>query len=230
MHATVVGSLTILGLVLAGCGMKPDAPLTRAAAAGRVEELRRLAAAGADVNATDRSGTTPLVFAARSGQVEAVRALLELGAGPDLPSGVNDWPPLLHAIHKNHNAAAVVLLDYAGERGLDDALLMASGYGNAEMVRILLDRGADPRARSGDGDVTVLSNAVGGAWDIDYSFPGCEAHTATVKAILEKAPDLRLPDNFTGRAALRFARNKGCDELVALVEQGVLATAGGNVQ
>ena len=213
--------LLAISVVVVGCGFEPDTPLTLAAAGGHAGEVEALLANGADVNQEDGAGLTSLVWAARSGQVTTLKALLANGADPELPAGSNGWTPLIHAIHKRQNAAALVLLDAGVEVKSDSgagALLMAAGYGNAEMVRALLARGANPHARSGG--VTVLSNAVGGAWDIDYRWPGCAAHAETVKALLEAAPDLRLEDNFWAARALSYARRKGCTELVTLVEFG----------
>jgi ankyrin repeat protein len=94
-------------------------------------------------------------------------------------------------------------------------LVMAAGYGNAEAVAALLAAKADPRAVAGG--ETPLSAAVGGTWDIDNAWSGCEAHTATVRAILAAAPGLRLPENSEGSAALASARRKGCEEILRLV-------------
>lgn len=54
-----------------------------AAETGNIEEIRRLVAAGADVNHKDVLSKTPLHFAAIHGQTEALRVLKELGADPN---------------------------------------------------------------------------------------------------------------------------------------------------
>lgn len=62
-------------------------PLIRAADHGHVEIVRRLIAAGADVNAhhEDQIGNTAIREAVRGGYVEIVRALLAAGADPTIP-------------------------------------------------------------------------------------------------------------------------------------------------
>ncbi|MDX1387831.1 MAG: ankyrin repeat domain-containing protein [Acidobacteriota bacterium] len=209
-------TVALMGLltVLAGCRDVPDTPLTAAAAAGRIAEIETLLAAGADVDDRDDNDLTPLAWAARHGRLHTIRVLLDHGADPDLPAGGNDWPPLVHAVHKGADLCVIELLDAGADiegSGGRRALLMAAGYGNAEIVREMLGRGADPHI---DG---ILTDAVAGAWDIDYQWSGCEPHTETVRALLEAAPDLELEDDFFGRRALSKARKRGCTELVELV-------------
>lgn len=212
----------LAALQAAGCSRQPDSPLTRAAASGDARQVHALLADGADANGPDGTGITPLSFAARGGHTDAVDALLAGGADPHRPAGGNGWAPLLHAIHKGQNVAAMHLLDRgASEEALNEALHMASGYANVPMVKALLAHGADPRWDAGG--TTALSNAVGGAWDIDAEWSGCGQHTETVRALIENAPDLKLPDTFWGRSARRFARRKGCSEMLSLIDGGKIA-------
>jgi ankyrin repeat protein len=54
--------------------------LMRAASAGDVETVRRLAEEGVEVNGQSPNGTTPLIAAVKNGQATAAFELLELGA------------------------------------------------------------------------------------------------------------------------------------------------------
>ncbi len=66
---------------------------------------------------------------------------------------------------------------------------MAPGYGYTNMVRTLLTRGAEPFAQSSG--VTALDAAVEGSIDLDrFTLGTCQ--TATVRALLDTAPDLKL--------------------------------------
>jgi len=209
-------------LAATGCNFpRPDTPLAQAAAAGEADEVRRLLAAGANVDERDRTGFTALIWAARRGETESVQLLLAAGADPDLHDGyVNGWTPIMHALHKGQTETVRVLLAAGADpnvpaNGGYTPLLMAAGYGNADAVTALLAAKADPRAQAGG--ETPLTAAVGGSWDIDNAWSGCEAHTATVRAILAAAPGLRLPENSEGTAALASARKKGCEEILRLV-------------
>lgn len=114
---------------------------------------------------------TPLIGAAREGDAGEIGRLLRAGADPNLRGGVNDWTPLMHAIHKNRLGSVKALI--AGGAGVNAAssigetpLMMAAGYGNTPAVELLLASGADPRRKDHDGK-TALDYAVAGVPDID---------------------------------------------------------------
>src|SRR5260370_36688258 len=59
----------------------------------------------------ERTGVTTLTGAARNGDIATMQALIEGGADLNQRGGVNGWPPLMHAIHKNQSAAVATLLE-----------------------------------------------------------------------------------------------------------------------
>jgi ankyrin repeat protein len=79
-----------------------------------VEALRRLLAAGADIDARDQHGQTALMIAAHEGSTRIVSVLVEHGA----------------------------MLDHTAKHGLS-ALMLAVIGGSPEIVRILVHAGAD---------------------------------------------------------------------------------------
>jgi ankyrin repeat protein len=151
-----------------------------------------------------RTGSTTLIGAARNGDVQAIRALADGGADLDERGGVNGWPPLMHAIHKNQKAAVAALLDAGADPneragGGSTPLIMAAGYGYVDIVRLLLARGADPRMVDAHGD-SALTAAVSGVLDIDkFTLGSCQSDT--VNALLDAAPDLKVSANLWGRMA-----------------------------
>jgi len=166
----------------------------------------------------------PLIGAARSGDTHALKTLLAGGADPNRRWGVNNWTPLMHAIHKNQKASVEVLL--AGGADVNarcgdgmTALMMAAGYGYAGIVKVLLDHGADIHAETSGGD-NALTMAVGGVPDIDKFTVG-KCQTETVAALLKKAPGLRMKDSAYARAARLAARMAGCTEVLTLIAHGV---------
>ena len=156
-----------------------------------------------------RGPDIPLIRAARGGDIAEIRRLVESGDDPNVIGGVNGWPALMHAIHKNQLASAGALLDAGADpdaraRDGQTALMMAAGYGNTAMVRLLLDRGADPRLETSRG-LSALTLAVSGVADIDrFTLGKCQCET--VKILLDRDPDLKLRDNIWNHLALHAAK------------------------
>ena len=162
---------------------------------------------------------TALAIAARIGDLDTMQRLLASGQDPNQTDpGGNHWTPLLHAIHKGQwRAVDLLLRSGANPTGTADGLqplLMAAGTGDARIVRRLLDAGADPRS-----DETIFLTAVaGGALsDLDNPLLG-RCNTDVVRALVKRAPDLRLRRSLRSRAALAFARFNRCDEVLRLAK------------
>jgi ankyrin repeat protein len=97
-------------------------PLHYAALEGRVDDVQRMIADGADVGATDNSLMTPLHMACQQGQLDAAATLVDAGA-PINALDVHGNGPLWRAV-------------------------FAYKQGGPELVRLLLDAGADPDAHN----------------------------------------------------------------------------------
>jgi ankyrin repeat protein len=155
-----------------------------------------------------------LVEAAREGDARSVRRLVAAGSDPNAPDGGNDWPPLLHAIHKDQLSSVDALLSSGADinrasHGVTP-LMMAAGYGYTPIVELLIRRGANLRAQDENGD-TALDWAVAGMTDIDrFTFFQCQ--DATVRALLTPphAPRQIRP------AARRWGRIKRCESMSLL--------------
>ena len=102
-----------------------------AAADGRLDEVLRLLAAGADANVRDDNGWSPLHFAAQSASAQIAEALLATGAEVD-PRNSAGSTPLSNAVF--------------------------SSRGDRAVIKLLRDAGADPHAMN-DSGVSPLSLA-----------------------------------------------------------------------
>src|SRR5512134_2086502 len=91
-----------------------SATIATAARNADVDEVRKLIAAGSDVNAPEADGTSALLWAAHQGSSELVSLLLEAGADANAANNFGVTP-----------------------------LLEASRYGDAATIKALLDGGAD---------------------------------------------------------------------------------------
>jgi ankyrin repeat protein len=84
---------------------------------------------------------SPLAAAARAGDLSEVDRLLAAGADINQGSGVNNWPPVIHAVHKGQVKAIERLLDrgaVADQSVRDRALNVAQGSGDEAEVRAIL--------------------------------------------------------------------------------------------
>ena len=111
-----------------------------------VDALLRL---GQPVNGALPSGNTPLDAAAFSGAVKSVGILLNKSADPNL-SGPGGMTPLEDAALKGFDSIAGMLLDHGAQVNHINsgsgttALYAAASFGKDTMVKLLLNRGANP--------------------------------------------------------------------------------------
>ena len=125
------------------------------------------------IGATLMGGQTALLFAARDGQTEAARALLESGANANDAGAGDKMSPLLMAISNGHYDLAKLLLDKGADPNqTDNDLGLSPLFETVDMqwapyawfpqpvtakeqvtyldlMKALLDRGADPNAKLG---------------------------------------------------------------------------------
>ena len=150
-------SLAVSPFVYAAC------PLCGASEEGDLGEVKRLLAAGADVNAVTGGGNTALMRVARRTNHGIVRLLLEAGANVNavnnngetaLMSAVAYFNPSTEDKGAKWRSLIIVQMllkaganpNTAGE-GRDTALIEATKSNNDQIVRILLDAGADPSTK-----------------------------------------------------------------------------------
>ncbi|MEZ5364404.1 MAG: ankyrin repeat domain-containing protein [Bryobacterales bacterium] len=223
--------------------------LLAAALMGEDETVRLLLDRGADPNQADKGGMTPLQHAAANQDRAMMRMLLAKGArvndantfGGQVKHGeiaLKGLTPLMLAAPHGSPSALRVLLDAGAEingrdsRGMTPLMLAAaSSRQDRRTIKLLLERGADPKAVSMAGE-TALD------WAAKYGDPGVmaslEAAGAERKAQAVAAPTaVRMRDAreaviaALGRvqtSEAEFFRESGC---VACHHQGMaqIATA-----
>lgn len=119
----------------------------RVAAQGKLSLVKKLVAAGADPSLRDAAGDSPLAAAQKFGKAPVVRFLESLANQRPTVEGAP--PATLHdAVRDGLLDAARQLLDSGADPSAPDAqkltpLMLALDAGRADLVRLLLERGAD---------------------------------------------------------------------------------------
>jgi ankyrin repeat protein len=159
MRARTVSSRRVLrtalassiAVLLAGTAWQTaSATVASAARNANIEEVRKLIAAGSDVNAPEADGSSAVLWAAHQGDPELVSLLIKAGADANAANNFG-VTPLLEASRYGDAATIKALLDggadiAAATREGETPLMAAARAGSAEAVALLVERGADVNA------------------------------------------------------------------------------------
>ena len=189
--------------------------LHAAAAKGEVPELRRLAAAKADLNARDRRGRTPLHVATFAKQREIIALLAKAGAdlstqerdrydAVTIASVADDVETLRLLLAKGANPR-LVTSRYDGT-----ALIAAAHLGHHEVVRELIRAGA-PLDHVNNLHWTAVIEAI-------VLGDGGPRHQQTLRHLVDAGANLALADA-SGATPLQLARRSGYAAMVAMLEK-----------
>jgi ankyrin repeat protein len=137
--------------------------LMAAAETGDRAVVRLLLAGGADVKARNRVGYTALHAAALAGNRGVVEDLLAHGADVNASDTLQGRTPLLWAANSGRGDLVKLLLVHGADVSARESLggttalicAAASERGDLGLVNLLLDRGAAPDARDGQGDTAL---------------------------------------------------------------------------
>lgn len=143
------------------------------------QQIAELVAAEADVNQLNQDGQTPLWTAVRMDQPRAVRALIENGADVNL-AGEGTEPPILTATFMCHSPADI------------------------EIVRVLIDAGADVNTHASRYSETPLHYA------------GRSGLVTICQALIEAGADVNAVSS-SGDTALQSAVSRGLPEVARLL-------------
>jgi len=188
-----------------------------------VESVRLMVAKGADINAVAEDRQTAMLEAAFFGGPRVMRALLEAGAKPDDADG-GGFTVLMGAVGWSDVGLVRMLLangakvnaanTFAGKVVHGDIalkqltpLMMAVPFGTPEMVKTLLDAGAEVNAKDSRG-ITPLAFAVAST----------RQDARVVRMLLEKGADISVVSE-AGETALDWARKFGSRDVIAVLEK-----------
>ena len=130
---------------------------------GALDQVKRLVSEGTAVDAMDPDHRTPMMFAAFNGHTAVVGFFVEMGAEVD-NRDINGRTALMYASSGPFEETVKLLLTKGAQVNVQGtlegftALMTAAAEGQTEIVRRLLDHGADRSLEDKDGD-TALSFA-----------------------------------------------------------------------
>ena len=193
---------TIAAVVLVGCGPSAsERALIDAAYAGNVEAVKQHLAAGTDVNAWDKYGSTPLHKAALKGHKEIVGLLIAKGADVNAKDKTRGETPLHYAAINGHKELAELLIDSGAEvnaKNVRGTTPLGCTIRHPETAALLRKHGGISGAAESIHSVVALG-------DIE-----------TIKQRLEAGTDVNVKDPHGGTPLHRAAMN-GHKEIAELL-------------
>ncbi|XP_041363273.1 ankyrin repeat and KH domain-containing protein 1-like [Gigantopelta aegis] len=223
-------------------GIKGDCtPLMEAASGGHVDIVRLLISHGADVDAQSSAGNTPLHYAACGGFTEVVQEIIKANARVEVHNE-NGHTPLMEAASAGHVEVARILLDNGAginthsNEFKESALTLACYKGHLEMVKFLLEAGADQEHKtdemhtalmeaSMDGHVEVARllldsgaqvNMPADSFESPLTLAACGGHVDLASLLIERGANIEEV-NDEGYTPLMEAAREGHDEMVVLL-------------
>jgi ankyrin repeat protein len=204
----------------------PGFDFALAARKGELARLEAILEAGGDVNVVNDKGRTALMAASGAGNIDIVRMLLSRGANPNIADKEGDTALKEAALSHfaDITSAGRPLTVYIGivklliAKGADvnapkgwPPLICASESGNNEVVKLLLQNGANINAKNVRG-MSALSRAI-----YDGNFD-------TVKILLANGADIESKDDL-GDTPLIIATSRNLELLRNLLDMGANANS-----
>jgi ankyrin repeat protein len=169
-------AMVALGLSTLMHAAPTPAAVVEAAMQGNRDAVRSLLKDGADVNTAQADGMTALHWAAQKGDVELAKLLLYASANVKATTRIGGYTPLL----------------------------IASRNGNAPMVEILVNAGADLNGPTTNGTTPLMLAAAAGRAD-------------TITLLIERGANVNAKENARGETALTFAAAYGRADVIRVL-------------
>ena len=220
-----------------------EIPLIKHAEQGNVEEVKKLIAKGADINARRQDGLTALMMASLKGHSNIVKLLIANRADVNAKDKLG-YTALMGACKGGHPDTVKLLIASkadvnARQEAGGTALMIASLGGHIDIVKILIANNADVNAKMSMRDTTALilasvkghadvaellisnkadmnAKAIGGYTALTAAIK--EGNTNIVRLLLEKKADVNVKTD-DGKTPLMIAEERGSTDIVQLLKQ-----------
>ncbi|XP_022906707.1 ankyrin repeat domain-containing protein 17 isoform X2 [Onthophagus taurus] len=216
-------------------------PLMEAASAGHLDIVRLLVVHGADVNAQSTSGNTPLMYGCAGGHQDVVKFLLENGANVE-DHNENGHTPLMEAASAGHVGLAKILLEHGAginthsNEFKESALTLACYKGHLDMVKFLLEAGADQEHKTDEMHTALMEASMDGhvevarllldsgaqvnmptdSFESPLTLAACGGHVDLALLLIERGANIEEV-NDEGYTPLMEAAREGHEEMVSLL-------------
>jgi ankyrin repeat protein len=218
----LIYTCTATAILLAAATSQAAPAIVDAAQKGDIKTVRSLVRQPEALAEAQPDGMTALHWAVQRNDLDMTNLLLGAGADVQVTNRIGVRPLYLAAV--NGNAAIIGRLLDAGDdanavlTGEAETVLMLTSYtGNADAVKLLIERGADVNAQQIRGQTALM-------------WAAAEGHSAVIKQLLASGADTSLSSAAStkperrpagGMTALLFASRQGKLEAArALVEGG----------
>ena len=135
-----------------------------AAREGRIDVVNKLLEQKLNLNTQDKQGETALMLAAANDHADIVKLLLKKNADPNIQD-LSGWSALMKAVYQGDTASVEALVAQSHQE-VNRALLVAALTGHKEVVKVLLDNGAEVDTRADDGRTPLMLAAARGDNDL----------------------------------------------------------------
>ncbi|KAL8708822.1 MAG: hypothetical protein Q9220_006383 [cf. Caloplaca sp. 1 TL-2023] len=177
-----------------------NTPLHVALRQNSIKSAKVLVGRGADLKALNSEGSTPLLSISPQDPRPFVRLLVDAGAEVTA-GGIFSDTPLMHNIISRHDVETLqFLMDYCPTNSekqinvLSSALVDAASWGSGQIVKMMLDFGADVNSESRGVTPLMQATRIG--------------NTATLMVLLDHGADISRIDDY-GRTFLHTAAKFG---------------------
>jgi len=214
---TITPAISIAGIAASFWQLENPTILMEAASSGNLSKVKQLLKTGrGSVNEANSAGSTPLIYAASNGNLNVARYLLKKGADPNKCARDNMCPLWYTVKYGSYDLTALLIKSGANPKVnpeinalVHPALKSAAGRGNLDIVKLLVDNGAEVDYQGPPWNSTALAMAVR------------LGKVNTSKYLLEKGASIREVTEkiyYDGETAMEIALREDRKPIVEFIE------------